>query len=143
MHRWLIARLLSCAPLRRPSSLPISRSRYSLPVTERIPERVVHARGAGAHGVFRLKKSLAEYTTASVLTDTSKETPIFVRFSTVAGSRGSADTVRDVRGFAIKFYSDQGIWDMVGNNIPIFFVQDRLVANLPRLFPFFRFQIPF
>ena len=91
---------------------------------ERIPERVVHARGAGAHGRFKLTESLAEYTCAKVLTDTSTETPTFVRFSTVAGSRGSADTARDVRGFATKFYTDEGIWDLVGNNIPVFFIQD-------------------
>ena len=91
---------------------------------ERIPERVVHARGAGAHGRFRLTDSLADVTCARVLTDTSLETPVFVRFSTVAGSRGSADTARDVRGFAVKFYTDEGIWDLVGNNIPVFFIQD-------------------
>ncbi|KAF5658453.1 catalase-1 [Fusarium heterosporum] len=75
---------------------------------ERIPERVVHARGAGAHGTFRLFESAADVTSAPVLTDTSRETPIFIRFSTVLGSRGSADTVRDVRGFAIKFYTQEG-----------------------------------
>lgn len=75
---------------------------------ERIPERVVHARGAGAFGTFKLHKSLEEYTTAGVLTDTSRSTPVFQRFSTVLGSRGSADTVRDVRGFAVKFYTDEG-----------------------------------
>ncbi|MEU8346025.1 catalase [Spirillospora sp. NPDC048832] len=91
---------------------------------ERIPERVVHARGAGAYGHFRLHESLAEYTTAEFLTDTSLTTPVFVRFSTVAGSRGSADTVRDVRGFATKFYTRQGNFDLVGNNMPVFFIQD-------------------
>ncbi len=91
---------------------------------ERIPERVVHARGAGAHGNFRLTVSLADVTCARVLTDTKVETPVFVRFSTVAGSRGSADTARDVRGFAVKMYTDEGIWDLVGNNIPVFFIQD-------------------
>jgi len=91
---------------------------------ERIPERVVHARGTGAHGRFQLTDSLAEYTSARVLSDTSLETPVFLRFSTVAGSRGSADTARDVRGFAVKFYTDEGIWDLVGNNIPVFFIQD-------------------
>ncbi|MEA2900791.1 MAG: catalase [Actinomycetota bacterium] len=91
---------------------------------ERIPERVVHARGTGAHGTFRLTESLAEFTSAKVLTDTSAETPVFVRFSTVAGSRGSADTARDVRGFATKFYTPEGNWDLVGNNIPVFFIQD-------------------
>lgn len=74
---------------------------------ERIPERVVHARGAGAFGKFTMHKSLEQYTTAGVLTDTSRTTPVFVRFSTVLGSRGSADTVRDVRGFAVKFYTDE------------------------------------
>lgn len=93
---------------------------------ERIPERVVHARGAGAFGTFKMHRSLAEYTTAGVLTDTSRSTPLFLRFSTVLGSRGSADTVRDVRGFAVKFYTDEGNWDIVGNNIPVFFIQDAL-----------------
>jgi catalase len=91
---------------------------------ERIPERVVHARGAGAYGRFQTYESLAEYTTAEFLTDPSLETPVFVRFSTVAGSRGSADTVRDVRGFATKFYTRQGNFDLVGNNMPVFFIQD-------------------
>ncbi len=93
---------------------------------ERIPERVVHARGAAAHGVFELFESLEEYTTARVLTDTSLKTPLFVRFSTVAGSRGSADTARDVRGFAVKMYTPEGNWDLVGNNIPVFFIQDAI-----------------
>ena len=93
---------------------------------ERIPERVVHARGAGAFGTFKLHKSLSEYTTAGVLSDTSRRTPLFTRFSTVLGSRGSADTVRDVRGFAVKFYTEEGNWDIVGNNIPVFFIQDAL-----------------
>jgi len=91
---------------------------------ERIPERVVHARGAGAHGRFELFESLADVTTAAVLTDTSAVTRVFVRFSTVAGSRGSADTARDVRGFAVKLHTTQGTWDLVGNNIPVFFIQD-------------------
>ncbi|KZT23752.1 catalase [Neolentinus lepideus HHB14362 ss-1] len=94
---------------------------------ERIPERVVHARGAGAHGVFRVYDDRAsKYTYAPVLTDPSRETPTFVRFSTVQGSRGSADTVRDVRGFATKFYTQEGNWDIVGNNIPVFFIQDAI-----------------
>src|SRR6202048_1548881 len=93
---------------------------------ERIPERVVHARGAGAHGVFELYESLEQYTRAGFLTDTSRKTPVFVRFSTVGGSRGSADTVRDVRGFAVKFYTDEGNYDLVGNNMPVFFVQDAI-----------------
>lgn len=91
---------------------------------ERIPERVIHARGAGAHGKFTLKKSMGKYSFAPVLTDTSRETPVFVRFSTVQGSRGSADTVRDVRGFAVKFYTQEGNWDIVGNNAPIFFINE-------------------
>ncbi|GJG85225.1 catalase [Gemmatimonadetes bacterium T265] len=94
---------------------------------ERIPERVVHARGAGAHGVFRVyDDALASYTSARVLTDPSLETPVFARFSTVAGSRGSADTARDVRGFAVKMYTPDGVWDLVGNNIPVFFIQDAI-----------------
>jgi catalase len=91
---------------------------------ERIPERVVHARGAGAHGTFTLTRSLADVTCARILTETDVDTPVFVRFSTVAGSRGSADTARDVRGFAVKLYTAEGIWDLVGNNIPVFFIQD-------------------
>ncbi len=91
---------------------------------ERIPERVVHARGAAAHGTFRLTKSIESLTCASILCDTTVDTPTFVRFSTVAGSRGSADTARDVRGFAVRFYGDEGNWDLVGNNIPVFFIQD-------------------
>ncbi|EON69022.1 catalase-1 [Coniosporium apollinis CBS 100218] len=93
---------------------------------ERIPERVVHARGAGAFGTFRLLESAADVTSAGVLTDTSRETPLFLRFSTVLGSRGSADTVRDVRGFALKMYTKEGNWDIVGNNIPVFFIQDAM-----------------
>ena len=92
---------------------------------ERIPERVVHARGSGAHGHFRAYNSeFARYTAARFLTDPLRQTPVFVRFSTVQGSRGSADTVRDVRGFAVKFYSDEGNFDLVGNNMPVFFIQD-------------------
>lgn len=79
---------------------------------ERIPERVVHARGAGAHGTFRLHESVPELSHAGILNDTSRETPVFLRFSTVLGSRGSADTVRDVRGFALKMYTEEGNWDM-------------------------------
>jgi catalase len=93
---------------------------------ERIPERIVHARGAAAHGYFELYESLEELTTAKILTDTSVQTPLFVRFSTVAGSRGSADTARDVRGFAVKMYTSEGNWDLVGNNIPVFFIQDAI-----------------
>ena len=91
---------------------------------ERIPERVVHARGAAAHGVFRLTTSIEDLTCARVLCDRSSVTQMFVRFSTVAGSRGSADTARDVRGFAARFYTAEGNWDLVGNNIPVFFIQD-------------------
>ncbi len=91
---------------------------------ERIPERVVHARGAGAHGVFKVHEPLDGYTTADFLTDPDVETPVFVRFSTVQGSRGSTDTPRDVRGFATKFYTRQGNFDLVGNNMPVFFIQD-------------------
>ncbi len=93
---------------------------------ERIPERVVHARGNAAHGYFQCYAPQAELTKASLLQDPSVKTPVFVRFSTVAGSRGSADTPRDVRGFAVKFYTDQGVWDLVGNNIPVFFIQDAI-----------------
>jgi catalase len=93
---------------------------------ERIPERVVHARGAGAFGTFKLYESAEDVTSAGVLTDTARTTPVFLRFSTVLGSRGSADTVRDVRGFAIKFYTDEGNWDIVGNDIPVFFIQDAM-----------------
>ena len=93
---------------------------------ERIPERIVHARGAAAHGVFQVYESLADLTSAKALSDPSVQTPVFVRFSTVAGSRGSADTARDVRGFAVKMYTQEGNWDIVGNNIPVFFIQDAI-----------------
>ncbi|ETT67118.1 catalase [Paenibacillus sp. FSL H8-0457] len=93
---------------------------------ERIPERIVHARGFGAHGYFQLYESMKDYTKAKFLQDPSVVTPVFVRFSTVAGSRGSADTVRDVRGFATKFYTEEGNYDLVGNNMPVFFVQDAM-----------------
>lgn len=96
---------------------------------ERIPERVVHARGAGAHGTFKLFESCEDVTSAGVLTDTSRTTTIFVRFSTVQGSRGSADTVRDVRGFAVKFYTEEGNWDIVGNDIPVFFIQEAIKVS--------------
>lgn len=91
---------------------------------ERIPERVVHARGFAAHGEFQLYESLEQFTKAKFLTDTSKKVPVFVRFSTVNGSRGSGDTARDARGFATKFYTDEGNYDLVANNIPVFFIQD-------------------
>ena len=91
---------------------------------ERIPERVVHARGAGAHGYFQVYENLSRYSRAAFLQDPGVRTPVFVRFSTVAGSRGSADTVRDVRGFTVKFYTSEGNFDLVGNNMPVFFIQD-------------------
>jgi catalase len=93
---------------------------------ERIPERVVHARGAGAHGYFQVYESMADVTRAAFLNDPSVQTPVFVRFSTVGGSRGSADTARDVRGFAVKFYTSEGNYDLVGNNMPVFFIQDAI-----------------
>lgn len=93
---------------------------------ERIPERVVHARGSGAHGYFQPYESMAEFTKAKFLADPSVKTPVFVRFSTVGGSRGSADSVRDVRGFSVKFYTEDGNYDLVGNNIPVFFIQDAI-----------------
>ncbi len=93
---------------------------------ERIPERVVHARGTGAHGYFQVYKPMSDLTKANFLQDPNKRTPVFVRFSTVAGSRGSSDLARDVRGFAVKFYTDEGIFDLVGNNIPVFFIQDAI-----------------
>lgn len=91
---------------------------------ERIPERIVHARGSGAHGVFQVYESMAKITKAKFLHDPQRETPVFVRFSTVAGSRGSSDMARDVRGFAVKFYTEEGNFDLVGNNMPVFFIQD-------------------
>lgn len=85
----------------------------------RIPERIVHARGAATHGYFELTESLKEFTKAKFLTEVGKKTPVFLRFSTVADSRGSTDLARDVRGFAVKFYTEEGNYDLVGNNIPI------------------------
>src|ERR1700744_5899294 len=93
---------------------------------ERIPERIVHARGSGAHGYFECYEPLSKLTRASLFAEAGKRTPVFVRFSTVAGERGSTDTARDVRGFAVKFYTDEGNWDLVGNNIPVFFIQDAM-----------------
>ncbi|MES2701593.1 MAG: catalase [Bacteroidota bacterium] len=93
---------------------------------ERIPERIVHARGSAAHGVFKVYESQAAVTSAAFLQDPSLETPVFVRFSTVAGSRGSTDLPRDVRGFAVKFYTQEGNFDLVGNNMPVFFIQDAM-----------------
>lgn len=93
---------------------------------ERIPERIVHARGSGAHGFFENYASLKDLTRAAPFQKKGKRTPVFVRFSTVAGERGSKDTARDVRGFAVKFYTDEGNWDLVGNNMPVFFIQDAM-----------------
>ena len=93
---------------------------------ERIPERVVHARGAGAHGVFEVYKSMHAMTKAGFLQEPAVKTPVFVRFSTVAGSRGSADTARDIRGFSVRFYTSEGNFDLVGNNVPVFFIQDAI-----------------
>ncbi|MDR9751246.1 catalase HPII [Pseudomonas sp. SZMC_28357] len=93
---------------------------------ERIPERIVHARGVGAHGYFQSYENHAALTKAGFLQDPQKKTPVFVRFSTVQGPRGSGDTVRDVRGFAVKFFTDEGNFDLVGNNMPVFFIQDAI-----------------
>ncbi|MGI2336507.1 MAG: catalase [Dehalogenimonas sp.] len=93
---------------------------------ERIPERIVHARGTGVHGFFELTTSLEEYTTAGILTEVGEKTPVFTRISTVVGGSGSIDTPRDVRGFAVKFYTKEGNWDLVGNNMPVFFIQDAI-----------------
>jgi catalase len=91
---------------------------------ERIPERVVHAKGAGAHGVFEVTDDVTKYCKAKFLDTIGKKTPVFIRFSTVGGEKGSADTERDPRGFAVKFYTEEGVWDMVGNNTPVFFIRD-------------------
>ncbi len=93
---------------------------------ERIPERIVHARGSAAHGYFELFKPIGQYTKARLFNEKAVRTPVFVRFSTVAGSRGSTDLARDVRGFAVKFYTSEGNYDLVGNNIPVFFIQDAI-----------------
>ncbi|WP_163582636.1 catalase [Gracilibacillus saliphilus] len=93
---------------------------------ERVPERVVHAKGAGAHGYFEVTNDVSKYTKADFLSEVGKKTPMFIRFSTVAGELGSADTVRDPRGFAVKFYTDEGNYDLVGNNTPIFFIRDAI-----------------
>lgn len=93
---------------------------------ERIPERVVHAKGAGAHGYFQVYTSMAQYTKAKFLQDPKKKTPVFVRFSQVVGARGSADSVRDPRGFSTKFYTEDGNYDLVGNNLPVFFIRDAI-----------------
>ena len=93
---------------------------------ERIPERVVHAKAAGAHGTFIVTHDITRYTKARIFSEVGKKTDVFGRFSVVAGEKGSADTVRDVRGFALKFYTEEGNWDMVGNNTPVFFVRDAI-----------------
>jgi catalase len=93
---------------------------------ERIPERVVHAKAAGAHGTFTVTQDITAYTKAKLFSEVGKKTEMFGRFSTVAGEKGSADTVRDVRGFALKFYTEEGNWDMVGNNTPVFFIRDAI-----------------
>ncbi|MEH7442039.1 catalase KatA [Bacillus sp. JJ1122] len=93
---------------------------------ERVPERVVHAKGAGAHGYFEVTNDLSEFTKADFLSEVGKKTPMFIRFSTVAGELGSADTVRDPRGFAVKFYTEEGNYDIVGNNTPVFFIRDAI-----------------
>ncbi len=116
------------AGLRGPSLLEdfILREKITHFDHERIPERIVHARGSAAHGYFECYKPLKGLTRASLFAEAGKRTPVFVRFSTVAGERGSTDTARDVRGFAVKFYTDEGNWDLVGNNIPVFFIQDAM-----------------
>jgi catalase len=93
---------------------------------ERIPERVVHAKAAGAHGTLTITHDITQYTKAKLFSEVGKQTPMFGRFSTVAGEKGSADTVRDVRGFALKFYTEEGNWDLVGNNTPVFFIRDAI-----------------
>lgn len=93
---------------------------------ERIPERVVHAKGSGAHGTLTITKDITRYTKAALFSEIGKKTDMFIRFSTVAGERGAADTERDVRGFAMKFYTEEGNWDLVGNNTPVFFIRDPL-----------------
>jgi len=116
------------AGLRGPSLLEdfILREKITHFDHERIPERVVHARGSAAHGYFECDEALPELTMAAPFAAVGKRTPVFVRFSTVAGERGSSDLARDVRGFAVKFYTDEGNWDLVGNNIPVFFIQDAM-----------------
>ncbi len=93
---------------------------------EEIPERIVHAKGAGAHGTFTVTHDITQYTKAAIFSEVGKQTPTFTRFSTVGGERGSADTARDPRGFATKFYTEEGNWDLVGNNTPVFFIRDPL-----------------
>ena len=98
---------------------------------ERIPERVVHAKGAGAHGYFECTSDCSKWTKAKPFEAVGKRTPVFARFSTVGGEKGSADAERDPRGFAVKFYTEEGNWDMTGNNTPVFFIRD------PQKFPDF------
>ncbi|GHU48881.1 hypothetical protein FACS1894218_6900 [Bacilli bacterium] len=93
---------------------------------EKIPERIVHAKGAGAFGEFTLTKDMSKYTMAKLFSKVGKKTPLFIRFSTVGGEKGSADAARDPRGFAIKFYTEEGNYDLVGNNTPIFFIRDAM-----------------
>ena len=93
---------------------------------ERIPERIVHAKGSAAHGTLTITNDIAKYSKAGVFSKTGKQVPAYLRFSTVAGERGAADAERDVRGFALKFYTEEGNWDLVGNNTPVFFVRDPL-----------------
>src|SRR5216110_3605582 len=93
---------------------------------ERIPERVVHAKGSGAYGTFTVTHDITRYTKARIFSEIGKQTPMFARYSTVAGERGAADAERDIRGFALKFYTEEGNWDMVGNNTPVFFFRDPL-----------------
>jgi len=116
------------AGLRGPSLLEdfILREKITHFDHERIPERIVHARGSAAHGYFECYQSMASVTRAALFAEAGKRTPVFVRFSTVIGERGSIDTPRDVRGFAVKFYTEEGNWDLVGNNIPVFFIQDAM-----------------
>lgn len=116
------------AGLRGPSLLEdfILREKITHFDHERIPERIVHARGSAAHGYFEAYDALTKLTRAAPFAEQGKRTPVFARFSTVAGERGSKDTARDIRGFAVKFYTDEGNWDLVGNNIPVFFIQDAM-----------------
>src|SRR4030081_830195 len=93
---------------------------------ERIPERIVHAKGSAAHGTLTITNDITRYSKAAVFSKVGKQTPAYLRFSTVAGERGAADAERDVRGFALKFYTEEGNWDLVGNNTPVFFVRDPL-----------------
>lgn len=93
---------------------------------EVIPERRMHAKGSGAYGVFKVTHDITRYTKAGIFAEIGKETPLFIRFSTVAGERGAADAERDIRGFALKFYTEEGNWDLVGNNTPVFFLRDPL-----------------